>query len=223
LRILLVEDNAELAQVTVERLQLNGHAIDHAADLSEADEMSRVTVYDLVLLDIMLPDGDGRTFLREFRARQDNTPVIAVTARSQVSDRVSILDLGADDYIVKPFDFDELEARIRAILRRKSGARSNEMALGDIRFDRLSGTLKLRDKDIDLRNRELRLLEIFVDSPNVILSKGQLVDHLFSFEEDASENAIEVYVGRLRKHLDGTQVSIRTVRGLGYKLDIENG
>ncbi|MEO0342873.1 MAG: response regulator transcription factor [Pseudomonadota bacterium] len=222
MRILLVEDNVELAKATVERLHLNGHAVDHAANLSGANELSRIASYDLVLLDIMLPDGDGRAFLRAFRARKDNTPVIVVTARSQVSDRVSILDLGADDYIVKPFDFDELEARIRAILRRKSGSRSNEVILGDIRFDRLSGTLKSEEDEIELRNRELRLLEIFVDSTNVILSKAQLVDHLFSFDEEVSENAIEVYVARLRKHLGDNRVTIRTVRGVGYKLEIED-
>lgn len=222
MRILLVEDNAELAKATVERLQLNGHAVDHAADLTDAQDLSRVTGYDLVLLDIMLPDGDGRDFLKQFRSDGNQTPVIAVTARSQVSDRVSMLDLGADDYIVKPFNFDELEARIRAIFRRRAGSSSNEIRLGDVGFDRLSGTLKKGPSQIELRNRELRLLEKFVDRKGVILSKAQLVDHLFSFEEDVSDNAIEVYVGRLRKHLEGSQVSIKTIRGAGYRMDIAN-
>jgi two-component system response regulator TctD len=170
----------------------------------------------------MLPDGDGRTFLKWLRARNETVPVIAVTARSQVSDRVGILDLGADDYVTKPFDFDELEARIRAVLRRRAGTASNAQIIGDLRFDRLAGTLAMGERTIELRNRELRLFEVFADSPSVIFSKSQLVDHLFSLSEQPSENAIEVYVGRLRKHLEGSTVSIKTVRGLGYKLGVED-
>ncbi len=223
MRLLLIEDNPELARATVERLQLDGHAVDHAKDLSSAHDLVAVTLYDLVLLDIMLPDGDGRSFLKELRRGDDAIPVIAVTARSQVADRVGLLDLGADDYITKPFDFSELQARIRAVLRRRGGAASNIASIGDLKFDRLAGTLSGKSGEIELRNKELRLLEVFTDSPNVIFGKPQLVDHLFSFSDDVSENAIEVYVGRLRKHLEGSTVSIKTVRGVGYKLEVENG
>ena len=220
MRLLLVEDNVELARATIERLQLEGHAVDHAGNLLQAHELVAVARYDLVLLDIMLPDGDGRNFLSHLRNVDNAIPVIAVTARSQVADRVSLLDLGADDYITKPFDFSELQARIRAVLRRRGGAASNAQTIGNVSFDRLAGTLSGVKGTIELRNRELRLLEIFTDTPNVIFSKSQLVDHLFSFSDDVSENAIEVYVGRLRKHLEGSTVSIKTVRGVGYRLDI---
>lgn len=223
MRLLLVEDNPDLAKATIERLRLEGHAVDHAGDLLTAEDLISVTRYDIVLLDIMLPDGDGRALLKWLRDRQDTTPVIAVTARSQVSDRVGILDLGADDYLVKPFDFSELEARIRAVLRRKTGTASNAQRIGDVRFDRLAGTLTIHDQTIELRNRELRLFEVFADNPNVIFSKSQLVENLFSLAEEVSENAIEVYVGRLRRHLEPTTVSIRTIRGVGYKLDVLDG
>ena len=168
----------------------------------------------------MLPDGDGRTFLNAHRLANDPVPVIVTTARSEVSDRVGILDLGADDYITKPFDFSELEARCRAVLRRKGGVASNVQKLGDIEFDSLSGTLTVGNSRVTLRNRELRLFEVFAGSPEQIFAKSKLIDRLFSYDEDVSENAIEVYVGRLRKHLSGSKVRIETVRGVGYSLRI---
>ena len=147
------------------------------------------------------------------------TPVIVITARSEVSDRVGLLDLGADDYMVKPIDFAELEARCRAVLRRRGGEARNLITIGDLVFDSLGGSLQTPNGTVHLRNRELRLFEIFAGAPGQIFSKPRLVDRLFSYDEDASENAIEVYVGRLRRHLTGSTVSITTVRGLGYKLD----
>ncbi|QBF33880.1 response regulator transcription factor [Thalassococcus sp. S3] len=220
MRFLLIEDNRELALATRDRLTLDGHVVDHAADLATAQDYARTMSYDLVLLDIMLPDGDGRDFLAYLRDIRSDTPVIAVTARSEVSDKVGILDLGADDYISKPFDFAELEARCRAVLRRRAGTSSNTQRIGDVAFNRLGGTLTIENRIIELRNRELRLFELLADNPNVIFSKPKLVDRLFSFDEDVSENAIEVYVGRLRKHLAASNVSISTIRGLGYRLDI---
>lgn len=220
MRFLLIEDNQDLASATIDRLSLDGHVIDHAATLEEAADYKATTDYDLILLDIMLPDGDGRSFLNTHRAANDPVPVIVTTARSEVSDRVGILDLGADDYITKPFDFSELEARCRAVLRRKGGASRNVITLGDVEFDSLSGTLKLGSNRITLRNRELRLFEVFASAPDQIFSKSKLLDRLFSYDEDASENAIEVYIGRLRKHLSGSNVEIKTVRGVGYLLAI---
>lgn len=221
MRFLLIEDNLDLASATVDRLSLDGHVVDHAATLEEAADFKATTDYDLILLDIMLPDGDGRSFLNTHRTANDPVPVIVTTARSEVSDRVGILDLGADDYITKPFDFSELEARCRAVLRRKGGASRNVITLGDVEFDSLSGTLKVADNRITLRNRELRLFEIFAGAPEQIFSKSKLLDRLFSYDEDVSENAIEVYIGRLRKHLSGSRVEIKTVRGVGYLLAIE--
>ena len=219
MRFLLVEDNAELAEAVVQRLGLDGHAVDHATTLATAEDCLAVAQYDLILLDVMLPDGDGRDFLARHRDHLE-TPVIVLTARSQISDRVGALDQGADDYITKPFDFSELEARCRAVLRRRGGAAKNEIALGAAVFDPMAGTLRHGDETLDLRNRELRLLEVFARAPGQIHSKGQLLDRLFSMDADVTENAIEVYVGRLRKKLDRVGVRIETVRGLGYRMDL---
>ncbi len=221
MRYLLVEDNRELAEAVVNRLELDGHAVDHAASLAEAEDCLAVASYDLILLDVMLPDGDGRTFLTQNRAHLE-TPVIVLTARSQVSDRVGALDQGADDYITKPFDFSELEARCRAVLRRRGGAARNEIALGQAVFDPLAGTLSHRSETITLRNREIRLMEVFTRHPGQILSKSQLMDRLFSYDAEVTENAIEVYVGRLRRHIDGKGVRIETVRGLGYRMETDD-
>ncbi len=217
MRYLLVEDSRELAEAVVARLSLDGHAVDHAATLAEARDWLSVAEYDLMLLDVMLPDGDGREFLAEHRASRD-LPVIVLTARSQISDRVDTLDLGADDYLTKPFDFAELEARCRAVLRRRSGPSRNEFRLGSALFDPGAGTIRCKDQSLSLRNRELRLLEVFARQRGQILSKPQLMDRLFSLDAEISENAIEVYVGRLRRKLGPAGVRIETVRGLGYRL-----
>lgn len=220
MRFLLIEDNAALARAVVDRLSLDGHVVDHASTMAEAWDFIATGAYDLFLLDIMLPDGDGRTFLSLCRQRAEKTPVIVLTARSEVSDRVSILDLGADDYMVKPVDFSELEARCRAVLRRRAGAAGNRMALADLTFDALAGTLETAGSVVQLRARELRLFETFANAPGQIFSKPALVDRLFSFDDEVTENAIEVYVARLRRHLEQSAVRITTVRGLGYKLDL---
>ena len=221
MRFLLIEDNQALANAVIERLSLESHIVDHAADLTTARDYTATAEYDLILLDIMLPDGDGRSFLEQHRSDKSRTPVIVLTARSEVSDRVGILDLGADDYMVKPIDFSELEARCRAVLRRQTGAAQNTISFGEIEFDSLAATLRVNGTEVQLRTKELRLFEVFINAPNQIFPKSQLLDRLFSYDVEASENAIEVYVGRLRKHLSGSNVSITTVRGLGYKLECQ--
>ena len=221
MRFLLIEDNQALANAVIERLSLDSHIVDHAADLTTAWDYTATAEYDLILLDIMLPDGDGRNFLEQHRSTKSRTPVIVLTARSEVSDRVGILDLGADDYMVKPIDFSELEARCRAVLRRQTGTAQNTISFGKIEFDSLAATLKVNGTEVKLRTKELRLFEVFINAPNQIFPKSQLLDRLFSYDVEASENAIEVYVGRLRKHLSGSNVSITTVRGLGYKLECQ--
>ena len=153
MRFLLVEDNQQLAAAVLDRLSLDGHVVDHAGDLGMAEDFTSTTDYDLILLDIMLPDGDGREFLNAQRALGKDTPVIVLTARSEVSDRVGALDMGADDYIPKPFDFAELEARCRAVLRRRTGTATNVKRFGTIAFDPLAGTLTNGDRVISLRNR----------------------------------------------------------------------
>lgn len=219
MKFLLVEDNPDLAQAVASRLRLDGHVVDHAEKLDDASAFVSTGEYDLILLDIMLPDGDGRDFLKQQRARGLDTPVIVLTARSQVSDRVGSLDLGADDYLTKPFDHAELEARCRAVLRRRSGSSKTRVELCGIVFDPVAGSLSVRGTPVTLRNRELRLLELFLNARGQVFSKQKLADRLFSYENDVSENAIEVYVGRLRKHLENSDLTITTMRGLGYRLD----
>lgn len=221
MRYLLVEDNIELADAVMKRLELDGHAVDHAITLSTAEDCLAAASYDLILLDVMLPDGDGRDFLARNRAYLE-TPVIVLTARSQVSDRVGALDQGADDYITKPFDFSELEARCRAVLRRRGGLVRNEITLGPVVFDLLAGTLRDGTHTLELRSREIRLLEVFARHPGQILSKSQLMERLFSYDTAVTENAIEVYVGRLRRRIDGIGLRIETVRGLGYRIETSN-
>lgn len=221
MKFLLVEDNLELANAVAARLRIDGHVVDHADRIEEAVAYSETSEYDLILLDIMLPDGDGRNFLQHHRAGNADTPIIVLTARSQVSDRISLLDLGADDYVTKPFDHEELEARCRAVLRRKNGAAQTVIAIGNVQFDPVAGHLSVEGQSVKLRNRELRLFELLINAPNRIFSKQKLCDRLFSYDEDVSENAVEVYIGRLRKHLEPSSLTISTHRGLGYRLDRE--
>lgn len=218
MRFLLVEDNSDLAQSVQKRLSLDGHGVDWAASLADAEDHLATASYDLILLDIMLPDGDGRDFLAAHRRAQRDTPVIVMTARSAVSDRVALLDTGADDYVTKPFDFEELEARVRAVLRRRSGVSQTRITFADLTFDPLSATLSFAEQTRELRSRELRLFEVLISAPDRIFSKGQLCDRLFAASEAVTDNAIEVYVGRLRKKLDGSGAKIETVRGVGYRL-----
>ncbi|WP_438956230.1 response regulator transcription factor [Cognatiyoonia sp.] len=219
MKFLLVEDNRDLANAIASRMRLDGHVIDHAENLEDAEAFSATGEYDLILLDIMLPDGDGRNFLKAHRTRERDTPVIVLTARSQVSDRIGSLDMGADDYLTKPFDHAELEARCRAVLRRKSGNVKPNFEMGGLVFDPVAGHLSVGVEAVTLRNRELRLLEVFLNAPGQVFSKQKLSDRLFSYDDDVSENAIEVYVGRLRKHLEKSELRITTLRGLGYRLD----
>lgn len=219
MKYLLIEDNAELAGALCNRMRLDGHVIDHAGTLSEGSDFLSVGEYDLILLDIMLPDGDGRRFLERHRAREDDTPVIVLTARSEVSDRVGMLDLGADDYLTKPFDHAELQARCRAVLRRRTGSAQTVIRRGDAALDPVASVLRIGEDEVTLRNRELRLLELFMNAPGQIFSKDKLVDRLFSYDGTVTDNAIEVYVGRLRKHLEPSSLTISTHRGLGYRLD----
>lgn len=219
MKFLLVEDNLELANAVCARMAMDGHIVDHAGKIGDAIAFSETGDYDLILLDIMLPDGDGRSFLKQHREQKQDTPVIVLTARSQVSDRISMLDLGADDYVTKPFDHEELQARCRAVLRRQAGKAQTVLQLGDVSFDPVAGLLTVAGSARNLRNRELRLLELLINAPGQIFPKHKLVDRLFSYDEDVSENAVEVYIARLRKHLEGSALKISTHRGLGYRLD----
>ena len=218
MKVLIVEDTVELARALRDFFALGGHSADIAGDLSSAQDYLSVSHYDMVLLDIMLPDGDGRGLLKSIRKRDDSIPIIVMTAKSEISDRIDVLDIGADDYIVKPFEFAELEARCRAVLRRQKGQNQTKLSYGSVSLFPLLATLEFKNKQQNLRNRELRLLEIFFNNPEMIHSKEQLTDRLFSLSEEVTDNTIEVYVGRVRKKLVGSGLEIITMRGLGYRL-----
>ena len=223
MKVLIVEDTVELARALRDFFTLGGHSADIAGDLSSAQDYLSVSHFDMVLLDIMLPDGDGRGLLKSIRKRDDSIPIIVMTAKSEISDRIDVLDIGADDYIVKPFEFAELEARCRAVLRRHKGQNQTKLSYGSVSLFPLLATLEFKNKQQNLRNRELRLLEIFFNNPEMIHSKEQLTDRLFSLSEEVTDNTIEVYVGRVRKKLVGSGLEIITMRGLGYRLRLCDG
>lgn len=218
MRILVVEDVADVGEAIVASLERIGHTVDWERNGGEADALLRAQVYDLVVLDVMLPDMDGFAILKALRQRRKATPVLVLTARSQVEDRVSALDLGADDYLVKPFDFRELEARVRALLRRKTGSATNMIEVGGITLDQAGRAATLHGQPLDLTRRELTLLEILAARPGRVFGKDELMDQLFGFEDEPSENAIEQYIARLRRKIAGASAEIRTLRGLGYQM-----
>lgn len=215
MRILVVEDDADLGDAVLRRLRRDGHGVDWQRDGQSADEVLRYQRYELIVLDIGLPRRDGFSVLRALRARDDRTPVLMLTARSEIEDRVGALDVGADDYLSKPFDFREFDARCRALLRRAQGLASGVTTLGELVFDRAAKTATLGGLPLDLPRREYRLLEIFIGNLGRTLSKDEIASQLFDFDDEAGANAIELYVGRLRRKL-GDAVTIRTLRCLGY-------
>ncbi|MCW2236867.1 response regulator transcription factor [Azospirillum canadense] len=221
MRILVVEDTEDLADAIIHRLRKLGYGVDWAPDGEQAQELLRTETYQLLVLDIMLPGVDGTAILRALRRSGDRTPVVVITARSEVDTKVDLLDLGADDYVVKPFDFRELEARCRALLRRPHGMASSETAFGNVTFDGASKKVAVAGRPVDLSAREFRLLELFLANLGRVMSKDNLIDQLCSLDEAVAPNAIELYVSRLRRKMDGASVVIRTVHGLGYVADID--
>ncbi|MDO6588023.1 response regulator transcription factor [Salipiger sp. 1_MG-2023] len=216
MRMLLVEDNDELAETVLDRLRHEGHSVDREADGEEANALLRHARFDIILLDINLPGRSGYEVLRSMRSRGDSTPVIVLTARSEIDDRVVGLDAGADDYMVKPVDFRELSARCRVLARRRAGASSNLFTAGTLRFDRAAKLAFLGDKPIELRAKEVQLLEVMIDNLGRMLTKEEVADKLYTFRESPSLNAVEQLVTRLRRKLEGTPLVIKTARGLGY-------
>lgn len=216
MRILSIEDDTVLGRAVRDQIVADGHSADWVERLADAEAAVRSTVFDLVLLDLMLPDGRGLDFLRQRRSAGDVTPIIVLTARDQISDRIAALDAGADDYLVKPFDLDELSARIRAVGRRYSGNPNPLVSVGDIDVDLAARSVTKAGRPVTLTGREWSLFEAFVVRPNQLLSKAQLEERLYSFDAEVESNTIEVYVARLRKKL-GADV-VETVRGMGYRL-----
>jgi two-component system response regulator TctD len=215
-RILIVEDTPDLAEAMARRLKKLGYGVDVATDGIEADDLARTEPYNLIVLDLMLPGLDGQSVLRRLRHRRARVPVLVLTARSAIDDRVSVLDLGADDYLVKPCDFRELEARCRALLRRPQGLATSVARHGNLTFDAAAARVLVGERPIELSSREFRLLELLLANRDRVLSKDALIEQLLGLGEAVAPNAIELYVSRLRRKLEGATVEIRTVRGLGY-------
>ena len=221
MRLLIVEDTADLAEAIAGRLRKLGYAVDIVGDGEEADELLRSESYNLVVLDLMLPGIGGKEVLHRLRQRRSRTPVLVLTARSDVDEKVGALDYGADDYLVKPFDFRELEARCRALLRRPHGMAASEVEFGNLLFDAAAKRVTVSCRPVDLSSREFRLLELLLANLGRVLSKDTLLDQLFGLEDAVAPNAIELYVSRLRRKLEGATVKIRTLRGLGYVAELE--
>ncbi|WP_248795436.1 response regulator transcription factor [Pseudomonas sp. MWU13-2105] len=219
MRVLLVEDAAGLGEAVREQIADDGHAVDWVQRLDHARSSVRSTPYDLILLDLMLPDGRGLDFLRQQRSAGDVTPVIILTAQDQISERIAGLNAGADDYLVKPFDLFELSARVAAVARRYSGNPNPHIRLGDLQVDMSARTVQRGGAIVDLTAREWALFEAFVQRPAALLSKSQLEERLYAFGAEIESNTIEVYISRLRKKL-GREM-IETVRGMGYRLICE--
>lgn len=216
MRILLVEDDPDLGDAVQRRLRREGYGVDWQRDGQRADEILRYQHYELIVLDIGLPHLDGFAILRNLRGRGDRSPVLMLTARSEIEDRVGALDVGADDYLSKPFDVREFDARCRALLRRSQGLASGVTRIGSLQFDRSAKVVRLGDgQPLMLPAREFRLLEIFIGQLGRVISKEKIASQLFAFDDDVGENAIELYVGRLRRKL-GDALVIRTLRGMGY-------
>ncbi|MDP4795870.1 MAG: response regulator transcription factor [Rhodospirillales bacterium] len=216
MRILLIEDDEMLGSAIREQVAADQHAVDWLTRLADAEVSTRTARYDLILLDLMLPDGRGLDFLNTVRAAGNTTPVIILTARDQISERIEGLNAGADDYLVKPFDLAELTARIAAVQRRYTGNPNPMINLGDLQIDLAAKKISKHGTDIILTAREWRLLEALMQRPGVIFSKAQLEESLYNFDAEFESNTVEVHVSRLRKKLG--HAVIETMRGAGYRL-----
>jgi DNA-binding response OmpR family regulator len=216
MRLLLVEDDAMIGRAMRQGLGDAGYVVDWVTDGRAAELGLGNAVYDLVVLDLGLPGKDGMALLRELRARRDPVPVLVVTARDAVADRIAGLNEGADDYVLKPFDLDELVARVRALLRRRTGAASPLMECGALVLDPVRRVVTLHGEAANLSAKEFALLETLMQRPGAVLSREQLEDSLYGWEREVGSNAVEVHLHNLRRKL-GADV-IRNVRGVGYKV-----
>jgi len=222
MRILIAEDDAIIADGLTRSLRQGGYAVDWAPNGVEADTALMTSAYDLLILDLGLPKLPGLEVLKRLRARGVQVPVLLLTALDGTGDRVKGLDLGADDYMVKPFELAELEARVRALTRRSAGT-APTIQCGALAYDQVGRVAYVDGVALDLSAREIGLLEVLLSRMGRLVSKDQLVDHLCGWGEEVSHNAIEVYVHRLRKKLESGGVKIATVRGLGYCLERPQG
>ena len=220
MRLLLVEDNPQLAQLVQEGLSSQGFVIDRCGSLKEALATRAAANYELILLDLGLPDGDGMDLVRRLRHASDSIPILILTARSGLNDRLTGLDGGADDYVVKPFEIAELAARCRALLRRPGASLGVILQLGNVALDTTTRTVSVADRRIDIPPREVALLEQLLRRAEQVVRRGQLEQSLYSFGEEVTPNALESAVSRLRKRLSSAEanVVVRTAHGIGYAI-----
>jgi two-component system, OmpR family, response regulator TctD len=217
-RILLVEDFVDLADAVRAHLVNLGYVVQWCPDGAGALQALQETVFDLVILDIMLPGRDGFGILGDMRRMRNKTPVLVTTARSDIDDKVNLLDLGADDYLVKPYDMREFTARVRALLRRQEGERAAVVRFAGLTFDTSNRTALVNDLPLELTRREIQLLALLIGKFGATLNRERLIDRIFTEEDAVAPNALEVLVSRVRKKLEGAGVDIVTVRGIGYAL-----
>jgi heavy metal response regulator len=222
MRILLVEDDQRIAHFIKKGLAETGYIVDLVADGDEAIDEALATPYDLIVLDIMLPGRDGFDVLTEIRSSGAKMPVIMLTARDTVDDKVRGLDAGADDYLTKPFTFAELEARVRALLRRGSGNPAASLQIADVTLDPVSHIVRRGDRTIEMTPKEYAVLEYFMRSPGRVLTRTQIIEHVWQYQFDTDTNLVDVYVNRLRRKLEDPDGNLlQTVRGVGYALRAE--
>lgn len=223
MRILLVEDDQALARGLLALLRQTGHAVDHLADGLSAEALLAAEAFDLVILDLNLPHMDGLSVLRAMRGRGNGAAVMILTARGAPEDRVRGLDLGADDYLVKPFDIREFEARIRSLLRRQAGLKHANVTLGGLSLDLNARAFTLGGVHMDLPARERGLLELLILKAGKVVTREAIVQSLTALDDDLSPNAIEQYASRLRRRLAPAGLNLRTARGIGYYLENHDG
>ena len=219
MRILIVEDDLVLADGLKNSLMQSGYAVDLAVNGTDADGILVYQGFDLVVLDLGLPKLSGFEVLKRLRSRGSKIPVLILTANGNLDDRVKGLDLGADDYLSKPFVLAELEARARALIRRGQAGGSAIISVGKLQLDTVNHAASYNDASLNLSARELAVLEILMQKTGKVVNKEQMLEKLCNFDEDISDNALEVYLHRLRKKLDHSDINIRTIRGLGYMLE----
>lgn len=219
MRILIVEDDPVLSDGLIRSLRGSDYAVDSATDGAEADQVLATHSFDLVILDLGLPKLEGYEVLRRLRRRGSKTPVLILTALDALADRVKGLDLGADDYLTKPFDLPELEARVRALIRRGQSGGGSVLSHGALTLDTAGRRALLHGEPLELSAREIGVLEVLMLRSGRVVNKDQLAEELYGWGEEVSANAIEVYVHRLRRKLEPAGVNIRTIRGLGYLLE----
>jgi DNA-binding response OmpR family regulator len=219
MRILLVEDEDRIASFVVKGLSAEGHAVERAANVAEGTGMALTREYDLMILDLVLPDGDGRQILKRVREQDSDVPVLIVSALGEIDDKVDLLDAGANDYLTKPFAFAELAARVRA-LTRVGQTRSDVLRAGDLELDTKSRVATRGDTQVDLPSREFALLEYLMRHQGQVLTRQQLLNAVWGFDFDTDSNVVDVYVSYLRRKLDpdGMSSIIETVRGAGYRV-----